>query len=164
MSRRAGQLGELLVAHWLTLQGWEILQRGWHCRWGEVDLIARQDLGGTTRAQQPPCLAFVEVKTRSQGNWDQDGILAVTGLKQAKIVRTAALFLAEFPQLASCPAGLMLPWLTVGDRPNNSLLEHSTYRDRWPWGNPFPWRAMNSPCAAISTQPSRLRTTNFTQI
>lgn len=103
MSRRAGQLGELLVAHWLTLQGWEILQRGWHCRWGEVDLIARQDLGGTTRAQQPPCLAFVEVKTRSQGNWDQDGILAVTGLKQAKIVRTAALFLAEFPQLAELP-------------------------------------------------------------
>ncbi|HEY9605145.1 MAG TPA: YraN family protein [Allocoleopsis sp.] len=121
-----GELGERLVAGWLQQQTWVILHHRWHCRWGEIDLIARQNpvqdetIRGEERSttlpqspqpatrmlHQPPSpslLAFVEVKTRSRGNWDADGRLALTSSKQTKLWRTASSFLAKYPNFANVP-------------------------------------------------------------
>jgi putative endonuclease len=100
-----GELGEQLVAWWLQTQDWVILHHRWHCRWGEIDLIAQQQewRNGRISPPHPLTLAFVEVKTRSQGNWDADGLLAITPQKQAKLWRTAQLFLAERPDLENLP-------------------------------------------------------------
>lgn len=97
-SRVIGSLGEKLVGHWLESQGWQILYHQWHCRYGEIDLIAveRGESGILT-------LSFVEVKTRGQRNWDQGGLLAITPKKQAKIIRSAELFLSDRPQFLECP-------------------------------------------------------------
>jgi putative endonuclease len=84
-----GELGEKLVGEWLHSQGWNIFTYRWRCRSGEIDLIACQRV---TRI-----LAFVEVKTRSRGNWDAGGILAVNKTKQKKICRAATLFLSQLP-------------------------------------------------------------------
>lgn len=110
-----GKLGEQLVAEWLQTQGWVILHHRWRCRWGEIDLITRSGVGAradyttpleTNRQLPSPnssLLAFVEVKTRKPGNWDEDGRLAITPSKQAKLRQTAELFLAARSDLADFP-------------------------------------------------------------
>ncbi|SJM68497.1 YraN family protein [Gulosibacter sp. 10] len=50
-----GRRGEDLAAEYLEASGYEILDRNWHCRWGEIDLVAARD----------GALVCVEVKTRS---------------------------------------------------------------------------------------------------
>jgi putative endonuclease len=90
-----GALAEALVAQWLTQQGWKILDRRWTCRLGELDLVAYHP--------SPARIIFVEVKARSSGNWDADGMLAVNGRKQAKLWRAVQLFLADHPHLAELP-------------------------------------------------------------
>lgn len=90
-----GHLGEEFVAQWLINQNWVILEKRWRCRWGEIDLIARSN--------RIEMLAFVEVKTRSHGNWDEGGQLAVNSAKQHKICLAASLFLAKYPQLSDFP-------------------------------------------------------------
>lgn len=96
-----GHLGEELVARWWRSQGWLVLQRRWRCRWGELDLIVGQP--ALEQPDRPINLAFVEVKTRQEGNWDSDGALALDYRKQAKLGKTAQLFLAHAPTLAQLP-------------------------------------------------------------
>lgn len=112
--------GEVLVAHWLQQQGWHILHHRWRCRWGELDLVAQFSPSGHGGAPfvglplhpptpaplpqfLPPCptLAFVEVKTRQRGNWDQDGLLAITPTKQAKLWQAAQAWLGQYPDYAT---------------------------------------------------------------
>ena len=93
--RDIGTLGEKLVNRWLELHNYDLLEQNWRCRWGEIDIIA-QDKSSKT-------VVFVEVKTRSKNNWDEGGLLAVDATKQEKIIKTASLFLAKYPQLAELP-------------------------------------------------------------
>jgi len=90
-----GVLGEDLVAQWLQSQRWQILHRRWRCRWGELDIVAHHT--------STSILAFVEVKTRSSGNWDQGGLLSLTPQKQAKLWRTANFYLTQYPHLNELP-------------------------------------------------------------
>lgn len=93
-----GDFGEDLVTQWLQSTGWSILQRRFSCRWGEIDIIAQYP--HTTAPNLDSTLAFVEVKTRSPGNWDTWGKSAINSKKQAKIGRTAGIFLAKYPEKA----------------------------------------------------------------
>ncbi|MEH2281913.1 MAG: YraN family protein [Nostoc sp.] len=96
-----GSLGEDLVAQWLQSTGWVILHRRFSSRWGEIDIIAQHDgRTGEKLLTQHSLLAFVEVKTRSSGSWDAGGRSAITPQKQAKIWRTAEIFLAQYPEKA----------------------------------------------------------------
>ncbi len=96
-----GNYGEQLVCQWLVQKNCQIIQRQWHSRFGEIDLIAKGQSGqGVLRCET---LAFVEVKTRSQGNWDADGLLAITRSKQKKLRTTARYFLVRHPHFSALP-------------------------------------------------------------
>ena len=84
-SRRAlGADGERIAAQWYEAHGYEILDRNWRRREGEVDLIVR--LGKT--------VAFCEVKTRSSDRFGS-GAESVLEAKQRRIRRLAARWLSE---------------------------------------------------------------------
>lgn len=93
--KEIGTLGEKLVGRWLELQNYNLIQQNWRCRWGEIDIIAQN--------KDSKAIAFVEVKTRSKRNWDENGLLGVDFTKQEKIIKTASLFLAKYPNLAELP-------------------------------------------------------------
>ena len=84
--RRAtlGRSGEDTAAAWYEGHGYEILERNWRRREGEVDLIVRR---GRT-------VVFCEVKTRSSDAFGT-GAEAVVPAKQRRIRRLAARWLAE---------------------------------------------------------------------
>ncbi|NJK34764.1 MAG: YraN family protein [Oscillatoriales cyanobacterium SM2_2_1] len=87
-----GDRGEAQVCQYLEAQGYRVIAQQWHCRWGEVDVIA----------QGHGELRFVEVKTRQPHNWDQGGLLALTPTKATKLLRAIAEFLSTHPDLANC--------------------------------------------------------------
>ena len=85
-SRLLGRWGEALAADWLRKQGYLILEAGWRCRFGEIDLIAA-DKG---------FLCFVEVKLRKSAAYGGAGEF-VDRRKQEKLRTTAQLYLAQNP-------------------------------------------------------------------
>ena len=80
-----GALGEQLAVEHLTSLGLRVLTRNWRCRYGELDVIAADDVARI--------VVFVEVKTRTS---DQFGGVAqaVTHEKVRRLRRLAGLWLA----------------------------------------------------------------------
>ena len=83
-NRNLGADGEARAVAWYEEQGYEVLERNWRRREGEVDLIVR-------RART---VAFVEVKTRSSDAFGT-GAEAVLPAKERRIRRLAGRWLAE---------------------------------------------------------------------
>ncbi len=81
-----GRWGESLVGEYLRKKGYRLVAAGWHCRFGEIDLIA----------ENGKFLAFVEVKLRKNTNYAQAREF-VTPSKQQKVRTAASLYLSEHP-------------------------------------------------------------------
>lgn len=83
-SRQTGDLGEQLTAQYLVKNNYEIIERNYITRYGEIDIIARID----------DIIVFVEVKTRKNADFAQ-AQEAVSNSKQRKIELTALLWLQK---------------------------------------------------------------------
>ena len=88
MKKLIGKWGEDVTSFWLQNQEYEILHSRWHCRYAEIDIIAKNIPTST--------LCFIEVKTRSIKNWDENGILAINTLKQEKLKLAGQIFLGQY--------------------------------------------------------------------
>lgn len=87
--RLSGAQWEKAAESFLLARGLRLLQRNFHSRFGEIDLIMEDE--GT--------IVFVEVKYRKSSRHGS-GAEAVTFHKQARISRTAAWYLAKNPHRA----------------------------------------------------------------
>ena len=74
------------MADYLRRKGYEVIAAGWRCRYGEIDLIARNRT----------YLAFVEVKLRKSASYTQAREY-VDQRKQQKLITTAQLYLSQYP-------------------------------------------------------------------
>lgn len=82
--RRLGVDGEALVATWYSERGYEVVERNWRCREGEIDLVVRSG----------SALVFCEVKTRSSDRFGT-ALEAVTVSKQLRLRKLGARWLSE---------------------------------------------------------------------
>ncbi|MCP9796436.1 MULTISPECIES: YraN family protein [Cyanophyceae] len=116
-AQRDGAWAEQRVLRLLRRRGWELLERNWRCRWGELDLIVRK----------PGRLLLVEVKGRRAGSLDGSGTAALRWQKRRRLARAWDCWLAAHPrwertpveQVAALvplpPARAPVRWVRLGD-------------------------------------------------
>ena len=78
-----GQYGEQLAIDYLKGRGYSIVTTNWHCKHGEIDIIARKD----------NLLVFVEVRTR-HADTTEGAFESVTPRKQKRMTTSAQTYLA----------------------------------------------------------------------
>lgn len=83
-TKSAGNRGEAAAARYLRGKGYGLLASQWRCRFGEIDLVARNPEG---------LLCFVEVKLRSNLRLGLPREY-VDGRKQARLRSAAALYMS----------------------------------------------------------------------
>ena len=86
--QRLGRLGEQLASEHLVRRGFQIVERNYRTRWGELDIVA---FDGRT-------LAFCEVKTRRLAPDCPHPFEALRALKQAQVRKMAGRWLIERTQ------------------------------------------------------------------
>lgn len=107
-ARQRGTDGESQAADFLMAQGLVLVDAGWRCRLGELDLVMLAD----------GILVFIEVRARQSGS-SVSAIESIDRGKQAKWIRAARAWLAFHPEHERYPArfdivaieGTQLQWL-----------------------------------------------------
>ncbi len=114
-----GRWGEAQVGKWLQRHGYVLLASGYHCRMGEIDLIAKKE----------NVLAFVEVKLRKNDRFTT-AREQVTLAKQRRIRITAQFYFAQNPNYADLfcrfdVAEVYAPQGTETKKPKINYLENA---------------------------------------
>lgn len=78
----SGKMGEDAVCEYLKNSGYDVIERNFHSRYGEIDIIAKTG----------KCIVFVEVKTRKGISYGTPAEF-VTPAKIKKIIKTAMVYL-----------------------------------------------------------------------
>lgn len=77
-----GRIGEDVAAQYLINKGYEMIERNFSCKQGEIDIIAKDKNE----------LVFIEVKTRTNGTYGRP-IDAITSYKQKHLIKSIEYYL-----------------------------------------------------------------------
>lgn len=106
-----GRYGEDVAARHLSEAGLAVLERNWRCRFGEIDIVAREG----------DVLVVCEVKTRSSSAFISP-LEAVTPAKARRLRRLAAEWLRAHP---ARPAAVRIDVVAVLRSPRGAaMVEH----------------------------------------
>ncbi|MGV3742545.1 MAG: YraN family protein [Burkholderiaceae bacterium] len=86
-----GEAGETQALAYLTKQGFTLVERNFHCRGGEIDLIV----------QKNDLLVFVEVRKRANAQFG-GAAASVVPAKQARLKKAAQLYLQRYADPPAC--------------------------------------------------------------
>lgn len=84
MKRETGRRGEDLAASYLSRLGFEIVDRNYRCKWGEIDIICRRGA----------LVVFVEVRSKSTDRFGTPEE-SINRTKVSRIRKTAMEYLRE---------------------------------------------------------------------
>lgn len=84
--QQLGKRGEDTAAQYLLQHNYTIIARNWHCKWGELDIIA----------QQQAVIVFVEVKTR-YGDTPINPFENITPAKRKRLIASVYAYLQAHP-------------------------------------------------------------------
>lgn len=112
-NKSIGGAGEEAAAKYLRRKGYKILERNYHIRGGELDIIAQKD----------GYIVFVEVKTRSNNGYG-GGLYAVTPTKQQRLLKAAACYLLGWGDVPARFDVIAVDGHFDGKRLHVSNLEH----------------------------------------
>ena len=91
-TQEQGAQAETLACQYLEKQGLKLLDRNYHCRFGELDLVM----------QHNDHLVIIEVRYRRNTDFGS-GAESITANKQSKLIKTASLYLQRHAKLAKYP-------------------------------------------------------------
>ena len=94
---KKGKDAEQYAASYLQKQQLTLLQQNYHCRFGEIDLIMRDD----------ESLVFVEVRMRTSEAFG-GAAASITSSKQAKLLRTARHYISALNTEPACRFDVVL--------------------------------------------------------
>jgi putative endonuclease len=107
-TREQGEQTENLACQFLESKGFNLIEKNFYCRLGEIDLIM----------QHNDSLVFVEVRYRRNNNFGS-GAESVTTSKQSKLIKTASLYLQQHAKLNHHPARFDVVSITGPIETNN---------------------------------------------
>ena len=82
-----GKRAESIALYMLRRRGWRVLNRNWRCRWGELDLVLQKDRR----------LLVVEVKGRTAGHHDRNGLDAFHRNKRRRLAKAISCWRSAHP-------------------------------------------------------------------
>jgi len=88
IKQEIGKYGEILAIKYLQKQNYEIIEKNFYCRQGEIDIVAKKD----------EYIVFVEVKTRTNSAFGNPSE-AVGSFKQKHMYKSAKYYLYKRRQL-----------------------------------------------------------------
>ncbi len=113
-TKKIGDAAEEIAKHYLIKQGLIIEMQNYHCRFGEIDIIARSE----------SLYIFIEVKYRQKSTFG-GAISAVSLSKQKKIQKSAQMYLQQ-QQLNEYNTAIRFDVITIDGELNQPTLNWLT--------------------------------------
>ncbi len=119
-----GKLGEDIAVKYLEKHGYKILGRNYHKPWGEIDIIASENIGKNQfLARQSQELVFIEVKTqKKEFEWRPEENITFHKKRQLSRIVTTYLKSNKIPEDQNWRVDVLA--ITLDFKTKNAQIEH----------------------------------------